>query len=239
MDIVAEADSQVLFEHGLLLRGVLAMDSLPERVRSAVAAAGPELLAHQQLLVFGHAGKRMWRALTAEQPQPSTSENPVDEFSVAAVRAHLEDELGVQRWAPLYPGPTMMPLQELGTLLGWHQPSPLLVGISEAFGTWFAYRAVVVADTSLPLTPRASPSPSPCDSCLEKPCLSACLGGALTTGTLAIDRCVTFRARDASPCTARCVAREACPIGVEHRYDTDQMAHHYGASLATIRRYQR
>ena len=38
---------------------------------------------------------------------------------------------------------------------------------------------------------------------------------------------------------ARCVAREACPMGVEHRYDAEQMAHHYGASLATIRRYQR
>lgn len=197
------------------------------------------MLDHRQLLVFGHAGKRMWKALRGAKPELGDSANPVDEFSLATVKVHLEDELGVRRWAALYPGTALVPLQELGTLLGWHQPSPLLVGISEAFGTWFAYRAVVVADTWLPLTPPASPSPSPCDSCVEKPCLSACLGAALTTGTLAIDRCVTFRARDASPCALRCHAREACPIGAEHRYDADQMRHHYGASLSTIRRYRR
>lgn len=238
MDTVNAASSPVLFESGLLLRGVLAMDALPETVRVAVGAAGPGMLDHRQLLVFGHAGTRMWRAMREATPEPSTSANPVDEFSLATVRAHIEDELGVRRWAALYPGTTLVPLQELGTLLGWHQPSPLLVGISEAFGTWFAYRAVVVADTSLPLTPPPSPRTSPCDSCVEKPCLSACLGAALNTGTLSIERCVTFRARDASPCADRCHAREACPIGAEHRYDTEQTRHHYGASLTMIRRMQ-
>jgi epoxyqueuosine reductase len=239
MDALLPSDSPVLFERGLLLRGVLAMDMLPSGVRNAIAAAGPGLLDHRQLLVFGHAGPRMWRALRKAQPEPWTSADPVDEFSLATVRAHLEDELGVHRWAPVYPGPALIPLQELGTLLGWHHPSPLLVGISEAFGTWFAYRAVVVADTTLPLTPPASPQPSPCSTCVEKPCLSACLGAALTTGTLTIDRCTTFRVGEASPCALRCPAREACPIGAEHRYDADQIRYHYGTSLTTIRRMQR
>lgn len=239
MDALLPNDSPVLFERGLLLRGVLAMAALPGGVRAAVAGAGPGMLDHRQLLVFGHAGPRMWRALREAHPEPWTSADPVDEFSLATVRAHLEDELGVSRWAPVYPGPTLIPLQELGTLLGWHQPSPLLVGISEAFGTWFAYRAVVVADTDLPLTPPASLQASPCSTCMEKPCLSACLGAALTTGTLALDRCTTFRASEASPCALRCPAREACPIGAEHRYDADQIGYHYGASLTTIRRMQR
>jgi len=229
----------VLSDHGLLLRGVLAMDSLPDSIRAVIAGGGPELLDHRQLLVFGHAGPRMWRALREAEPEPWTSPNPVDDFSLATVRAHLEDELGVRRWVALYPGPTMVPLQELGALLGWHQPSPLLVGISQAFGTWFAYRAVVVADTALPLTPAASPQTSPCDTCVEKPCLSACLGAALTTGTLSIDRCVSFRTSEASPCALRCPAREACPVGAQHRYDSDQIRYHYGVSLTTIRRLQR
>lgn len=239
MHTVSETDSRILFERGLLLRGVLAINTLPSGVRAAIDAAGPGLLDHRQLLVFGHAGPRMWRALREAQPEPWTSADPVDEFSLATVRAHLEDELGVSRWAPVYPGPALIPLQELGTLLGWHHPSPLLVGISEAFGTWFAYRAVVVADTDLPLTPPAGPSTSPCSTCVEKPCLSACLGVALTTGTLSLDRCTTFRVSEASPCALRCPAREACPIGAEHRYDADQIGYHYGASLATIRRMSR
>lgn len=236
MDTVSAKDSPVLYERGLWLRGVLAMSALPERVREAVAAAGPGMLEHRQLLVFGHAGKRVWRALTTDRPPPWASQHPVDDFSLATVRAHLEGELGVHRWAALYPGTAMVPLQELGTLLGWHQPSPLLVGISAEFGTWFAYRAVVVADTDLPLTVAAVGKVSPCDACVEKPCLDACPGAALTTGVLSIGRCVDFRVAEESPCADRCVAREACPIGVEHRYDREQIGYHYGASLATIRR---
>jgi len=196
------------------------------------------MLDHRQLLVFGHAGKRMWSALCAERPPPWSSANPVDDFSLDSVRAHLEGELGVQRWAPLYPGTTLVPLQELGTLLGWHQASPLLVGISPEFGTWFAYRAVVVADTELPVTQASEGRVSPCETCVEKPCLDACPGAALTTGTLSIGRCVDFRVADGSPCADRCVAREACPIGVEHRYERDQIGYHYGASLATIRSWR-
>ena len=205
---------------------------------TSARAAGAGMLDHRQLLVFGHAGKRMWSALCAERPPPWSSANPVDDFSLDSVRAHLEGDLGVQRWAPLYPGTTLVPLQELGTLLGWHQASPLLVGISPEFGTWFAYRAVVVADTELPVTQASEGRVSPCETCVEKPCLDACPGAALTTGTLSIGRCVDFRVADGSPCADRCVAREACPIGVEHRYERDQIGYHYGASLATIRSWR-
>lgn len=233
---LAPPDSAALTQRGLLLRGVLSTAALPAPLREALRSLDPTWLDYPQLIVFGHAGPLLWRALRVAVPDLAATSDPVDAFSLDAVRAHLEGELGVTRWTALYPGSQPVPLQELGALLGWHHPSPLRVGINATFGTWFAYRAAVVADSRLPLTELPTePAASPCASCVEKPCLGACLGGALTTGTLALDRCVSFRALADSPCARRCPAREACPVAPAQRYDDEQIRYHYDVSLRMIR----
>jgi hypothetical protein len=237
LPVVQPEVSPVLSESGLLLRGVFALPQLPDVVRAALHKHAPAAAEFSQLLLFAHAGPRMWQAMHRADPKPLTSPHPIDEFSMKVVRQHLEHELGVTRWAQLYPGPAPVPLQELGALLGWHAPSPLRVGINATFGTWFAYRALVAADTSLPLSPAPQHAPpAPCLTCVAKPCLGACLGSALDSGTLALDRCVTFRAQPDSPCADRCPAREACPIAPHHRYDPEQLRYHYGVSLRMIQR---
>jgi hypothetical protein len=41
--------------------------------------------------------------------------------------------------------------------------------------------------------------------------------------------------RKAHPtCRETCPARMACPVGASHRYGTEQMRHHYTASLREI-----
>ena len=108
---------------------------------------------------------------------------------------------------------------------------------SIAFGTWFASRVALLADTNLPLSPLPDDAASaPCATCVDKPCLSACLGNALTQGDLSLPHCIDFRTRPESPCAHRCPAREACPIAPEHRYDADQIRYHYGVSLKMLTR---
>ena len=48
------------------------------------------------------------------------------------------------------PGPLRTGLQQLGALVGWHQASRLMIGIDPEWGTWFAYRALVVAAEHVP-----------------------------------------------------------------------------------------
>jgi epoxyqueuosine reductase len=124
-------------------------------------------------------------------------------------------------------------LQQLGELAGWSHPSPLGQGINPTYGVWFAYRAVFLTTAELPLTGGA-PRPSPCDACLDKPCLSACPAGAVQPARFDIDGCANYRLQPASPCADRCLARMACPYFPEHRYSLEQIRYHYGRSLETL-----
>jgi hypothetical protein len=49
--------------------------------------------------------------------------------------------------------------------------------------------------------------------------------------------CSHFRLQENSPCHDRCLARLACPVAPEHRYELAQVQYHYGRSLQTIRTY--
>lgn len=54
-------------------------------------------------------------------------------------------------------------------------------------------------------------------------------------GHFALERCIAYRVRDDSKCIHTCLARIACPVGGEHRYDADQLRHAYSISLRTLR----
>jgi hypothetical protein len=110
-------------------------------------------------------------------------------------------------------------------------------GINAEFGVWFAYRTAFLTTAVLPIiiTP---PTLSPCDSCVEKPCLSACpVGATAENGRFAINRCAPHRLQPNSPCADRCLARIACPIAPEHHYTLPQIQYHYRDSLETLKKY--
>jgi hypothetical protein len=46
-------------------------------------------------------------------------------------------------------------------------------------------------------------------------------------------RCIDFRLAEPT-CRGTCLAREACPVGTEHRYSPAQVAFHHAASWRTI-----
>ena len=148
----------------------------------------------------------------------------------------------------------VVPLQTLGRLAGWHHASPLGIGLHPEKGLWFAYRAVLVlADgTGLDTTatsrqPRqAIPTEqkdvdqkelwSICERCSDKPCLSACPADALRFAEAPqMESCSRYRLAETSACKETCLARLACPVGLEHRYETQQIAYHYRYSLLQMR----
>ena len=213
---------------GLNRQHVFDLDHLPDEVRSTLG----DTENFHQLILLGHGGKRLWARV---QAAGMAGEDPIDDYVVQTVAQIFADHFADQKYRIVYPGDGPLGLQQLGKLAGWHHPSPFMVGIDDEWGSWFAYRAVVLADTNF-LPFYAVDRSNPCSSCSEQPCISACPAGAVSNDAFALDKCITYRRQAGSACEFTCLARIACPVGSEHRYSEAQLRHTYGISLRMIRR---
>lgn len=223
------ADFSALEAVGLNLHAVFDLAALPAAMRTALDPAGR----HRQLILIGHGGRNLW---TQVQAAGLTSAHPIDDFCVAAVDSWFAAQLPDCAHAIVYPGDVAVGLQALGRLAGWHHESPFRIGINETWGSWFAYRALVLADTALLPTPPLA-GDSPCAHCSARPCIGACPAGALVDGEFSLPQCIAYRRQPDSCCRVTCVARTSCPVRPEHRYDDDQIAHSYSRSLAMIEKF--
>lgn len=225
-----EADFAALDAVGLNLHAVFALDQLPDALRNECDPARN----YSQLILIGNGGRAMWQAILREGGR---SADPIDDFSVRAVRRWLAAQASGRSYEIVYPGERLVGLQSLGECAGWHFASPFMVGINERWGTWFAYRVAVLADTDFEPT-RPVPGESPCTACRPRPCVSACPGKAIESDEFNLANCVRYRLRADSACQTTCMARLACPVRAEHRYDDEQIRHAYAISLRFIEQYQ-
>lgn len=187
----------------------------------------------RQLILLGHGGRRLWERVKASG---ITSEHPIDDYTVRTVENWLADRLPGKAFRIIYPGEQPVGLQELGKLAGWHHASPFMIGVDHEWGSWYAYRAVVLCDSDFrPFFP--VDRGNPCITCVGQPCISACPADALAGGEFNLERCSRFRLAADSPCAVGCLARIACPVAPGHRYDDDQIRHSYQRSLAMLRQY--
>ncbi len=217
----------VLDRCGLNRQHIFDLADLPTEISATLGETAP----YRQLILIGHAGKTLWKCVKAAG---SGGDNPIDDYSVQAIEQCFAEHLPSHRYRIIYPGEQLVGLQQLGKLAGWHHAAPFMVGIDSEWGTWYAYRAVILADTDF-CPSRAVDRNSPCTSCHAKPCITACPAGAMDDGSFALEKCIAYRKSDESRCKHTCLARIACPVGSEHRYDDDQMRHSYSISLAMIK----
>lgn len=223
-----------LADAGLNRLALLDLDTLPPDIRQTLDHCITDLPTYRQLLLVGHGGRRLWECVQASGP---TGAHPIDAYTVRTVQQHFARHLPAQRFCFVYPGEQPLGLQQLGALAGWHQPSPLMVGIDHEWGSWSAYRAVVLLEGDFAPTPRVDRD-NPCDTCSERACIQHCPAGAVSRQAFALNRCLEARLANASPCQYTCLARCACPVGQAHQYDTAQLRHVYGASLNWIRQHR-
>lgn len=229
-----EADFAALDAVGLNLHAVFALDQLPDALRDALRNECDAARNYSQLLLIGNGGRAMWQAILREGGR---SADPIDDFSVREVRRWLAAQASGRSYEIVYPGERLVGLQSLGECAGWHFASPFMVGINERWGTWFAYRVAVLANTDFEPT-RPVPGESPCTACRPRPCVSACPGKAIEDSGFNLADCVRYRLRPDSACQTTCMARLACPVRAEHRYDDEQIRHAYTISLRFIEQYQ-
>ncbi len=230
-----QAYRAALADQGLNLMAVFDVAALPDTVRERLAQTA-DIDRFRQVILFAHGGQRLWGAM---QKEGAAGDNPVDEYTVRVVTEWLsrtQPGMAAEILYPLTDSP--VPLVELGALAGWHHSSPFRVGIGSAFGSWFAYRALALADSDLPVT-KPMEGPKPCDSCIARPCISACPAGAAQIERFEADACYDHRLTSCSSCASTCQARAACPVAREHAYMPDQMAYHYGRSLSSLKEYRK
>lgn len=227
-------NAKELSKQGLNLQAVFNLDQLPDNIFSQLSLAIKNIDHFSQLILIGHGGKLLWRKIKDAKFQ---SDNMIDDFSYYHVEACLKKQVAQADFEIIFPSKTFLPLQSLGELAGWHHPSPFKVGINQQWGSWFAYRAVVLVKSNFSITEKIK-EPSPCLSCNLKPCTLACPAKALENNSFNLERCIKYRKQQNSSCKNNCLARVACPIGKQHQYSQPQINYHYSLSMKAIEAFK-
>ena len=217
---------------GLNLLAIFDWESLPDGIRDSLLQQ-TDGAPYRQVLLFGHGGTALWSHV---RHQVDRDPDPIDDYAVGVAATFMDQQAPGADYRILYPADVCgSPLLALGELAGWHNPSPFLLGVNATWGSWFAYRALVVADSYLPTTPPMSEQ-SPCLGC-PAPCISACPAGAVNHTAFDMNACAKHRLQSDSSCAETCLSRTACPVAEEHRYSDEQLCYHYRRSRETIRRW--
>jgi epoxyqueuosine reductase len=229
-------DGTQLQQKGLNLVAVLNLRDLPNDISQSLAKSTVHYSRFTQLILIGHAGKQFWQAVKEwQQVEPNPGDNPVDDFSIRETSRFLSHTLAPEAFEIVYPGPQPVNLQALGELVGWHHETPMKLGINDRWGTWFAYRTLVLARSEfVPILQKASQSP--CERCIIAPCVNACPVGALDNEFYDLPLCLDYRQSTGSSCSETCLARQSCNIGEDQKYSTEQIKYHYKQSLNLLRR---
>ena len=233
---------------GLNLQAVINLKNLSPETVNQLSFNTDKLSHYSQLVLIGHAGKQLWQKLKQWQALRNLSEklsDPVDDFSKYHVQKYFNQRFKENDFELIYPltkatqSNSSINLQTLGQIAGWHHQSPFGVGINQQWGSWFAYRAVVLLKSNY--QPAKSPhshfhSQSPCQSCENKPCIQSCPAGALDSAQLNLKACLSYRVQKDSRCQDRCIARMACPVAERHQYPLEQIQYHYSRSMQVIKK---
>lgn len=227
-------ESDYLTQHGLNLHAVLDIKSLPQEIRKKLKENYSDLAKFSQLILIGNGGQLFWSSL---KKTGQTSKEPVDDFTVSLVNDWLKSLTPKITGKIIYPPACELDLQKLGQLAGWHHRSPFMVGINNEWGTWFAYRAVILTDSEFELTCNDGQKSSPCKTCADKPCVTHCPGKAVAEDSFSLNNCTSYRQQKNSSCQTTCQSRISCPVAIEHQYTEEQIHYHYSRSLQAIMKY--
>lgn len=185
----------------------------------------PEENLGKTLLLLGPA-PGFWPHFLASSEARDGVPDPMDRWSERIV-SQIADKLDARAVFP-FGGPPHLPFFSWATRTGriWSSPVAFLVHTEQ--GLWSSFRGALIFDQILTLPPLA---PRPCDSCADKPCLTACPIGALTSDGYDVPACKTYLADD-PPCMQQgCAVRAACPVSQSFAREPAQSAFHMRSFL--------
>ena len=181
------------------------------------------------VVLAGNVAGSLWPWFTRDRRDEP---DPLDAWS-KRVLGEVARELAGRTVAVFPSDKPYLPFQDWAMRADHVYPSPIGPLIHPVFGMWHAYRGALLIEARLEL-PQVEPLPSPCVTCDDKPCLSACPVGALTVSKgLDVEACVAHLQTDAGDACfeVACLARRACPVGTGFHYAPDQARFHTEAFL--------
>lgn len=180
----------------------------------------------ETIVIVGNAGSSIWPAFSkARRSSPDLTLDAWTTTIVDGIAARFEAKA-------LYPfeGPPFWPFTQWAIRTGNLFPSPIGLTIHPVHGLWHAFRAALLFDSDPGFS--AIRAESPCDSCIERPCLTTCPVSAFSADGYDFERCLDYLGAGKNSCRATgCEARKACPIGKDHHYQPEHAAFHMGQLL--------
>jgi epoxyqueuosine reductase QueG len=176
------------------------------------------------VILIGNAGPDMFRRFARERDHNRPALDAWTKVVVDAMAANL-DAIAV------YPfDKPALPFLTWARRAGAGHSSPLGLNIHSTYGLWHAYRAALLFPVAFDL-PKNATGGHPCETCPDKPCLSACPVAAFDGKTYDVASCGQFlTTAQGEDCMADgCKARLACPVGRGFTYAPAQMQFHMRA----------
>ncbi|MEQ9695236.1 ferredoxin [Shimia sp. SDUM112013] len=183
----------------------------------------PELAGFGTLILLSPLEPRFWNHFKTQPEYTGHVPNPVDQWSSRVVTA-LAAALGGQPYFP-FTGPPYQPFYQWALNTGRCHPSPINLLVHDRAGLFVSFRGAIALPQKIDLPP---PAPSPCATCADKPCVTACPVEAFATGVYDVDACRNVIAQtDPKACLTRgCAARRACPVSAEYGRLEEQSSYH-------------
>jgi hypothetical protein len=210
---------------GLAPRGIVRLE-FAERV-GALADV-------RAIALVGMTGSANWPAFANSPEAADGAPHPLDRWSRRVIGT-LARRLDANAIFP-FDGPPYLPFQAWARRAEPLWPSPLGMLIHPEFGLWHSYRGALTFADEIEAPP-VEASASPCETCAQKPCLSACPVGAFTASGYDVAGCAAHvhGPKGRACLEGGCLARRACPVGRAHAHGEDQARFHMRAFLAARR----
>ena len=168
------------------------------------------------LLLIGSTGPSLWPPFETSPEYSDGAPDPLDRYTRRVLK-HCAADHGFD---PLFPfeGPPHYPFQQWALKCGGFSQSPLGVLAHAAYGPWTGFRAAFLSPGPAAV-PGANALAGPCETCLDKPCLSACPVNAISVKEgYDVPACKAhLQSSDDMDCWSGCLARHACPFGSDHK----------------------
>lgn len=182
-------------------------------------------------LLIGDTGGSHWQSYSSANSDRPQS---MDDWTRSTITP-IAESIGVAAYYPF--GEPTYPFQQWAKqAMGIHS-SPLGLLIHPEFGLWIALRAALVFHSIDFPIPAPTPQPHPCESCPDRPCLTACPVSAFTENAYDVATCRTFissQTPEGNLCRFEgCRSRLACPIGTQYVYSSPQQSFHMEAFISS------
>ena len=201
-------------------------------ITATECAQGSEALIGLKGLLIGNVGKDMWHVFSKSNEFADGKLDPMNRWT-KRILDEIASELGARVVYPF--DEPYWPFQRLAQKAAVSRSSPLGILIHPHYGLWHAFRGLFIFDDAHELSsqinqliPSSEDLIHPCETCSDKPCLTACPVGAFTGERLEVKTCFTHldSGNDPDCMQSGCQARLACPIAKDHQYVDAQMKFH-------------